>query len=179
MKRLLLLLAAGLPGAWAAAVGNPALVQNQIVYLLPMSNGFDQYLATELIKKNLVTVTTDPKQATAILTDRLGEGLELKMKEIYEKPAKPVEKDKDSDKDSRDREKDKVKQEIKSNVLPPRISSFGGGKGNVYLVDTTSRKVLWSTFMMPKRSTPDELTRTAEKVTHQLRKDSTPASAAH
>lgn len=168
MKRLLLMLAAGVPGAWAAAAGNPALVQNQVVYLLPMSNGFDQYLATELIKKNLVTITTDPKQATAIMTDRLGEGLELKMKEFYEKPAKPVEKDKEKD-----------KQEVKTNVLPPRISSFGGGKGNVYLVDTSSRKVLWSTFMMPKRTTPGELTRTAEKVTHQLRKDSTPASAAH
>ena len=167
MKRLLLLLAAGVPGLWAAAApGNPALVQNQVVYLLPMSGGFEQYLATELVRNNLVTVTTDPRRATAILTDRLGESLERKMKEFYEQPARTAETDK---------EKDKNRQDIKSNSTLP-VSAFGGGKGTVYLIEASSRKVLWSTFARPKRTTPEEMTRTANKITHQLMKDSTPAA---
>lgn len=163
MKHATFLLVLGLP-LWGAA-GNPALVQNQTVYLLPMSNGFDQYLATELLRSNTLSVTTDPKQATVILTDRLGEPLEIKMKEYYDPP--PVEvKEKDKDKDSRG-------GAVKTNAIPPRVSSFGRGRGTIYLVDRQSRRVLWSTYARPKDGSSGELNHTAEKVAKRLKQDAT------
>lgn len=164
MKRALLWLAAAGLSAWGAAgPGNPALVQNQVVYLLPMSSGFEHYLATELTRQHAVTVTTDPKKATAVLTDRLGEPLELKLKEYYDPP--PVETK------SKDKDKDDSKGALKTNSIPPRVSSFGGGRGTVYLVDTRNRQVLWSIYARPKNTTPHELHHTAEKVTQRLLQD--------
>jgi hypothetical protein len=54
---------------------------------------------------------------------------------------------------------------------PPRASSFGGGKGTLFLVDAHSRNVLWSVYEKPKNSSPDELDRTAKRVVTRLKQD--------
>ena len=43
------------------------------VYVLPMSNGLDQYLAAQLTSGSVLQVVTDPHKADAVLTDHLGQ----------------------------------------------------------------------------------------------------------
>ena len=174
MKRVLAWLGLALPAAAVCWAGDPALVQNQTVYLLPMSYGFDQFLATELSKNHVLAITTDPKKATVILTDRLGEPLEQKLKEYYDPPPPPkkkVSRDLDKkDQDSSDLANDPVFQ------MKPltHVNSFGGNKGGLYLVNTQTRQVIWSTYSHTKRYSSDDLHRMAAKVTHQLMKDAAP-----
>ncbi len=167
------------------------------VYMLPMSNGMDQYLANRLINLHAVQVVTDPQRADAILTDRLGPGFEDKLQELY--PPPPEEKDKDAkdnekdeakadadadkdkgDKDDgKDNDKDEAKPDAASrfgdpvNKLPKAgsMSSFGRAKGTIFLVDVKTRQVLWSIYQRPKNSTPQQLDKTAVHIVNQLKQD--------
>src|SRR5438270_355928 len=49
------------------------------VYLLPMANGLDQFLAIKLTTGVILQVVTDPQKADAVLTDHVGGGLEQKL----------------------------------------------------------------------------------------------------
>jgi hypothetical protein len=169
----LALLAASVP----AAV-NQQLKQVTTVYILGMSGGMDQYLANRLTRMGVFQVVTDPQKADAIITDRLGEPFEAKLKELYPPPpppappaeAKPVKDDKDS--------------KIATNSLPvkddkdkmeeggaTRVGGFNRGRGNIFIVDRKNRNVVWSTYERPKDSTPGELSKTAEKVVKRLKDD--------
>src|ERR1017187_5694434 len=169
----LALLAASVP----AAV-NQQLKQVNTVYILGMSSGMDQYLANRLTRMGVFQVVTDPQKADAIITDRLGEPFEAKLKELYPPPpppappaeAKPVKDDKDS--------------KIATNSLPvkddkdkmeeggaTRVGGFNRGRGNIFIVDRKNRNVVWSTYERPKDSTPGELSKTAEKVVKRLKDD--------
>lgn len=67
--------------------------------------------------------------------------------------------------------KERSPLDLKGDVDPSRISSFGRGKGNFFLVDRTTRTVIWSIFEPPKNSTPSELDKTAERVVNHLKQD--------
>ena len=121
----------------------------QAVYLLPMAGGLDQYLANRLTGAGVFRVVTDPKMADAIFTDQLGAGFEQKLTDLFTPPAA------ENDKDSR----------------PPRhASSFGHGKGTVFLVDLKSHAVIWSLYEKPGRATPSVLNRTAGHIVEQIKK---------
>ena len=121
----------------------------QAVYLLPMAGGLDQYLANRLTGAGVFRVVTDPKMADAIFTDQLGVGFEQKLTDLFTQPAA------ENDKDSR----------------PPRnASSFGHGKGAVFLVDLKSHAVIWSLYEKPGRATPSVLNRTAGHIVEQIKK---------
>ncbi len=51
------------------------------VYLFPMRNGFDQYLAGRLTEQHLFQVVADPKAADAVFTDRVGPSFEQMFNE--------------------------------------------------------------------------------------------------
>src|SRR4051812_40222936 len=112
MKRLLVcaLLLSGL--AFSAGVADV-----QSVYLLPMAGGLDQYLANRL--SGVFRVVTDPKLADAIFTSQLGESFEQQLVKLYAPP------------DTEDSDKDGKPQS--------HVSSFGRGKGTIFLVDLKSR----------------------------------------
>jgi len=158
----LALFAASLP-----AVVNPDLKRVSSVYILPMSSGMDQFLANRLTTMGVFQVVTDPQKADAVITDRIGEPFQTKLDEVYPPPAppKPV-KDEKSAKD----EKKDHKDELSAGAMT-RVSSFNTGKGNFFIVDRRSRNVLWSIYERPKDSTPNELTKTAEKVVKRLKID--------
>lgn len=148
--------------AWPASVflialGAPALaVQVQSVYLLPMSNGLDQFVASRLAASGALHVVADPQKADAVLTDHLGEGFEQRLTELLdlgEAKAKKEEKDKDK---------------------AQRFTSFGRGKGTIFLVDARTRLVIWSSYHKPKNSSPDELNRAAGRIVARLKKDLQP-----
>jgi hypothetical protein len=152
---LLLFCAVGI----ATAATNPQLATVHTVYLLPMGGSLDQYLAARLTQTGVFQVVTDPQKADAILTDRIGEGFEQKMQELYPPPeAKPGDEDKDKDKDPLDK---------------PYKRSISGtrGHGTVFLVDKQSRNVVWSIYWPVKSSQPDDVNRRADQIVGRLRKE--------
>ncbi len=70
----------------AFAARNPQLESVHTVYLLPMGNSLDQYLATRLTQTGMFQVVTDPQKADAVFTDKIGQGFEDKMTELYPPP---------------------------------------------------------------------------------------------
>ena len=75
----------------------------------------DQYLANQLTTLGVFQVVADPQKADAIITDRLGEPFEAKLKDLYPPPppphplpAPPKDKDAKDDKDSKTAKTDKL-----------------------------------------------------------------------
>lgn len=137
MKRLLLLPVAAI---WAFA-DMPAV---HTVYILPMANGLDQYLAEQLTRDHVVQVVADPKLADAIITDRLGEAFEQKMTQIH--PRDDAEKKANSSTD--------IRPAFRSN----------NRRENFFLVDAKSRQILWSDYEKPGRSLNREASKIAKKL---------------
>jgi hypothetical protein len=133
------------------------------VYLLPMGHGFDQFLANHLAGTAQFEVVTDPKQADVVVTDRIGRSFEAQMRQLYGETrpaAKPVEG------------KETGEQETVVQAAPVgAMSSFGRGRGNFFLVDTRTARVIWSTYEKPVGSDPAELNRAAERIVERLKKD--------
>ena len=133
------------------------------VYLLPMTRGLDQYLADLLTQEHVFEVVTDPKVADAIFTDRIGEAFEERLADLMPTP-EPV----------------APRPETNANALPTDTvnkltsdqarSTFGRGRGVVFLVDPKSHEVLWSAYRPPKSSSSDELHRTASDIVSRLKR---------
>ena len=132
------------------------------VYLLPMAGGLDQYLALQLTSAGVLQVVTDPKKADAIFTDGIGARLEESLTELY---GAPVDKDKAA--------KDKSDKAGSTESAHPAMRPLSSSRGVVFLVNRTSRDVLWSTFERPKSTQPEELKHVAEKIVERLAKANT------
>ncbi len=153
--KLLLMVAAGAVFACGAE-----LAEYKTVYVLPMSSGLDQFLATKLTAGSVLQVVTDPQKADVIFTDRIGAAFEEKLDELYGQ--KPKADDSDS-----------------AHGSPRGTSSpLTHGRGLIFLVDRKSRSIVWSTYVKPTSSTPDEMNHVASVVAHQLEKDKHPKEKA-
>lgn len=155
--------------AAAGATASPELLAVKNVYILPMGNGFDQFLANAVSRKGVLQVVTDPAKADVILTDRLGKSFELKMAELYPEPkveeaVKPEKKEKDAE------EEDKPATFDVKNLQVDRQSSFGRGKGTYFLVNRATRNVIWSVYEKPSTRRPDDLDDSARDVAGALAK---------
>jgi len=176
-----LFLAVGLVCCYANAadhLANPQLANVHSVYILSMTNGMDQYLANRLTSMGVFQVVADPQKADAVLTDRLGQGFEDKIKDLYPPPPAPLPPAKKAE------EKDKDKDDKAGSAPTPRTfnvspveSSWSRGRGNIFLVDRQTRSVIWSLYERPKNSTPDELSKTAAKMVDRLKRDLAPPKA--
>ena len=167
MKRLLLLLSCS-----AALLGGAELSGVHMVYVLSMSKGLDQHLVNRLTTGHVFQVVTDPKLADTFLTDSVGESLQAKLEEIFPPPA--PEKDEKAAKADKDKDKDSSSNPMLAdtvNKLAAVNSSFGRGKGTVFLVDAKSRQVIWSVYQLPNGSSSKELDRTASDIVSRLKKD--------
>jgi hypothetical protein len=151
-----LLLTLGVMNAMAQA---PSQVRTEAgarqVYILPMAGGLDQYLATWLTREHVMQVVTDPKAADVILTDRIGEGFEQKLRELY--PEEKKKKDAD----------DKTPTESGSGA-PHSGFRTSGSRGTLFLVDTKSRQVVWSDYEKPVEPSDAHLNREAERIVKKL-----------
>ncbi len=167
MKRALVLLWGAVALA-AVAAGQPALKSVQSVYLLPMTNGLEQYLANQLTEQGVFRVVTDPKKADALLTDEIGEKFERRLEELYPPPPKVEEK---KDESAADEAQPAVSSggSLITNDEPRPISSFSRGRGNVFLVDRQSGSVLWSTYQPRKDGSSKSLNKAAAKIVGELR----------
>src|SRR5271165_6912586 len=158
MKLFFVFLAMGLA---EAGEPRPELAEIKTVYLLPMTYSLDQFLAIRLTKGGVLQVVTDPKKADAIISDHIGATLEEKMNSLFGEQ-KAVKADGTDDKD-----KDKDKSTYGNGPMAGGTRS----KGAVFLVDPKTRNVLWSDYVRPKNSQPDELNHVADKIATQLEKD--------
>lgn len=170
-----------------AALANNAVELKQVrsVYILPMRGGMDQYLANHITREGLFEVVTDPQKASAIMTDHLGESFERKMDDLYP-PPKPVKAAKDkSDKKSDGAKADTDKKDEKDSndsgadvTVFEQPSTFGRGKGTVFLVDRQSRAVIWSTYDLPRDQRAPTLNKNADQIVRRLKHDLTAKESA-
>jgi len=139
------------------ATDGPPLLGVKSVYLLPMGSSLDQYLAEQLTVAGHYTIVTDPNKADAIFTDKLGEGFEAKMAELY--PPPPTEKDEETD-----------KQEDQWSKPPQHFGGFSRARGTVFLVDRATRNVIWSFYEPATTSRPEDMQRRAKHISDKLSK---------
>jgi hypothetical protein len=150
----------------ARDVKYPELTQIRQIYLAPMGNALDQYLANRLTQGGRFQVVTDPQIADAILSDRIGESFESYFTTLYPAPVKA---------NSTDSEKDDSVRE--TGEERPRVSTLGRARGNLYLIDRATRKVIWSDYRRPRNTQPDELDELADYFATRLRKQAGKAVA--
>ncbi len=150
MKQCLFLVAAL---AMSLPVSAAGLSDVKTVYLMPMSNGLDQYLAVQLTTGAVLQVVIDPQRADAVLTDHLGEGFEQSLADLY--GAKPQNSDKDKTEDS-------------GGAFTHSGMQGQKGRGNIFLVNSKTHDVLWSFYEFPKDKTPGGMKRTAGRIAAKL-----------
>lgn len=158
--------------AHGRAPANPALAQIRTVYLLPMANGFDQHLASRLTQTGRFQVVTDPKQADALFTDRLGEAFEVRYNELYPPPDPPaVPNDDQSGEVAAGSTSASSSEKAEAPHQERRISNFGRSKGNIFLIDRQTRNVIWSHYRRPVSTQPDQLDELADYLAQRLKKE--------
>ena len=146
----------------APAPAAPAqLSQVRNVYLLSMGSALDQYLANRLTNEGVFHVVTDPLQADALLTDRIGKPFEERFTELYAPPPPP----------KTDQDKEKEKDEHKTAEVARIGGGFSRGKGNVFLVDRKTKTVIWSVFQQPKSTSSEDVDKIAVRIVAKLKKD--------
>ena len=133
--------------AAALAVSGESLGDLKNVYVLPMANGLDQYLALRLTTGAVMQVVTDPQKADAVLTDRIGKSLEDKLDELYGRASK------------------------NESAYGTAMQGVRRSQGAIFLIDRKTRDVVWSDYQHPRNTTPDGLNHVAEKIVKQLEKD--------
>ncbi|HWF10972.1 MAG TPA: hypothetical protein VG297_21030 [Bryobacteraceae bacterium] len=136
-----------------AALASAQYSGPKTVYILPMAAGLDQYLAQRLTQDHVMQVVTDPKAAEVIMTDRLGEAFEQKLREIHPPETANANNSNSSNKD-----------EKKTDDATHNTFRGSTAKGTVFLVDAKSRAVLWSDYQKPGH----DPNRTAERIAHAL-----------
>lgn len=164
MRAILFFLATTL--AWgqapAADAAGSAGVRN--VYLMPMPNGLEQFIANQLTSRGLMTVVADPNLADALFTDTVGKAFEKRYLELYPPPAPPKEEDEEEEeKDRKKRSSSSSSMDVKD-VKQERTGGFSRGKGTIFLVDRRTKTVLWSAYVRPNSSLPKDLDRAAKTI---------------
>jgi hypothetical protein len=152
MKQLIFAAAALAISMSASAAG---LDDVKTVYLLPMSNGLDQYLAAQLTSGSVLQVVTDPQKADAVLTDHVGQSFEETLADLYS--PKPAPSDKAAE-----------KTDDTGNTFTRSGMQGQRGRGNIFLVNRKTHDVLWSFFETPGDKTPNGMKRTAAKISAKL-----------
>ena len=147
------LLTATLTAMFLIPAANAQVSGVKTVYMLPMANGLDQYLALRLTSEGVLQVVTDPKKADAIFTDGIGARLEESFATLFD----AAKKDKN----------DKVGE---VDFAHPAMRPLSGSRGVIFLVDRNTRDVVWSTYEKPKSSQPEDINRAAAKIVDRLAK---------
>lgn len=181
--------------AWPSPAQSPNadLGAVQTVYCLPMGSGIEQFLAHQLAKQGIYEVTTDPLRADAFLSDFVGTSFEIRVEELLKAARQKKEKEAEEQAAKEAAAKEAAGQEVtekkpqkkeKEEEVAPgafqiesaasgRVGAFARGKGNVFLVDAKSRRVLWTGFDTPKNTRAEALQKSAEKLAGNLRKAKT------
>ena len=150
------LLTATLTAMFSIPAANAQVSGVKTVYMLPMANGLDQYLALRLTSEGVLQVVTDPKKADAIFTDGIGARFEESFATLF-----------DSAKKDKSDKGDKVGE---VDFAHPAMRPLSGSRGVIFLVDRNTRDVVWSTFERPKSSQAEDLHHAAARIVDRLAK---------
>lgn len=134
---------------WAAVSGDDfrELSKVHTVYIVGMSNGLDQFLASRLTSSDVLWVVLDPAKADAVLTDKLDEAFWGWLT-------------------SRFPSKESGKDDLRSRSVSHPAGTI---RGTVFLIDPKSSLVLWSTYDQVNRASPAELDQAASRITSRLK----------
>jgi hypothetical protein len=121
------------------------------VYIVSMTNSLDQHLASRLTRSRVLWVVLEPASADTVLTDTLDESFWSWLARNYPAPTGGA------------------TSGNRGTAFRGADPPSGRHRGTTFLVDPRSRLVLWSTYELPKNSSPDELDRTASRITSQLK----------
>ena len=138
----------------------------QKVYLWPMSDSLDQFLAEQVATEGVFDVVVDPKRAQAILTDRISSKFLEGMEELFPTPEEIAEATKEEE--GADDPGSALAGAYRVERSP--IYSASRAEGAVFLVDVSTREVLWSTFLKGYDTTPKAMHRQARMVVMRLKK---------
>ncbi len=144
-----------------AAAQAPELGRVQAVYLLRMGHGLDQYLAAHLTRLGVFQVVADPAKADAVFTDHLGEAFEQRLDKLF--PA--------GEQASQESTPAEGQSQASFREEAPRISSWGRGRGTIFLVDARTRTVLWSAYEPPRDSSAPQVQRAARRIAERLKRE--------
>jgi hypothetical protein len=158
MKSNAIMLTAAL--AAVAAIAGTNVAGASAVYIMPMAGGLDQYLALRLTTGNVMQVVTDPLKADVVLTDRVGAGFDDQWKELYPPPPAPKSADQDKSKDKDDL----------FTLQRPSSQPLARSRGAIFLIDRSTRNVIWSTYARPKSAGPDDMNHVADQIAKELAK---------
>ena len=166
MRAILIFLAATL--AWGQApvadAAGSAGVRN--VYLMPMPNGLEQFIANQLTSRGLMTVVADANLADALFTDTVGKAFEKRYLELYPPPP-PKEEEVDEETDRKKKSSSSTSMDVKD-AKQERTGGFSRGKGTIFLVDRRTKTVLWSAYVRPNSSLPKDLDRAAKTIADRI-----------
>ena len=137
------------------------------VYLWPMSNAFDQYLAQQISAEGVFEIVVDPELAHAIMTEKIDNTFLEAMAELFPAPAQQSEKAPAKTQDGQ------TAENLQTGGRPANHPR-GRPRGTLFLVDVQSRKVLWSTFLKESEPSPNQLHRQARSVAAQLKQPPSP-----
>jgi hypothetical protein len=168
-----------------AAAADISISNIHTVFVMPMAHGLDQYVANQLTREHVFEVVSDAARADAVVTEQIGDALQARLEKLHPTPKPPEpEAETESGKDENKADGNVAgddKEAPNADAQPrapntftneePHVSTLGRGKGTLFLVDARSRAILWSVYERPKRSTPDELDRTAKRVVNRLKQD--------
>ena len=134
-----------------------------------MYNSFDQYLAEQIAEEDVFEVVVDPKFATAVLTDRIDAPFLAALEEFF--PLPQAEKD-----EAQEEEESESGDSIEAGVRlqRPTNRALSRPQGTLFLVDVSSRHVLWSTFLKEYEPSPNKLHGQARDVVLRLKKQLNP-----
>jgi len=152
MKGALKILALGLLSCLASAQTFRLQLKTRTVYIVPMANGLDRYLASRLTSTGTVWVLLEPANADAVITDRVDERFWAWSNAIF-KPGHqgPVPK----------------LTEDHPDAGGPTGSS---NRGTLFLVDPRTGIVLWSIYQPPANTSPNALDQAAARAAVTLKK---------
>ena len=171
-QKLTVFIIAGLLTSLWAQPAAPTLSGVKQVYLLPMGHGLDQFLANQLANEGFFAVVTDLRRADAVFTDRIGLSFEEQLAAlgVPARISEPAQKQQTAEKEPKQEAGSATMAEaITTEGRRRPISTFGRGRGTIFLVDLKTRRVLWSTFVEIEDYSPKELNRVAGRVVARLK----------
>jgi len=123
----------------------------QTVYILQMSNAFDQHLASRLTAGRVLWVVLDPRSADAVMTESLDDNFVSWMQRTFPPVAGTTTND------------------AAGSVFPRSGDLHERSRGTVFLVDPRKRIVLWSACELRKDTSSAEADRAAIRMANGLK----------
>jgi hypothetical protein len=149
---------------WSPAAETAQLQNAGRVYLWPMSNAFDQYLAQQITAEGVFEIVVDPKLAGTVMTEKIDNTFLQALDELFP-PAGGASKQEKAGETAKSGDSLEGDFRMRRPANHPRAAP----RGTLFLVDVASRKVIWSTYLREFDADPNQLHKQARGVVQKLK----------